>query len=109
MFIYDLEFIQPCNKETSRNDSAIKGGAFAQATVDIGRSSNNDVFARTSASSQGDYSRSLTTTGVNLIAPKNYYGNSGYSAGYASGYGAAYAVDRYSTIARDRSFDSSIF
>lgn len=108
MFIYDLEFINSCKGEFDQDNCAIRGGASALTTVDITKNSD-DVFAMTSALGTGDYSKSLATTGVRLIAPKDYQRQSGYSAGYASGYGTAYGVDRYSAVARDRSFDSSIF
>lgn len=108
MFISDLEFINSCSKKGCHDDFVIKGGAFALTTIDIGRNADN-VFATTSAAGEGDYSRSLATTGVKSIAPKNYQGKSGYSAAYASGYGTAYGVDRYSTVVRDRSLSSSIF
>lgn len=108
MIIYDLEFIISCKGEFTQDNCAIRGGASASTTVNLGRNSD-EVFAMTSALGIGDYSKSLTTTGARLIAPKDYDGKTGYSAAYASGYGTAYGVDRYLGVAKDRSSSSLIF
>lgn len=108
MYIYDLEFINSCEAELDQKDFVVIGGAAAFTKVDIARN-DNEVFSSVSAFGMGDYSNSVAATGVKLIAPKNYQDRSSYSATYATGYGIAYGVDRYSTVASDRSVSTTTF
>ena len=106
MFIHDLEFFDPLSQKDRKSDFAIRGGASAFATT-YTSTSDGEVSAIASADATGDYSSSVTTTGAKLISRKSKRGK-GYITGYGTGYGAAYGLDRYGSIAKERSTSTSI-
>lgn len=102
MLINDLEFILPCDQESSKLDFGVRGGsAFANVSLGTGQTGSG-VYAFSSASAGGDRSGTNTSTGV-VFVNQSYF-----TGGYTVATGAAVGADSSGSYVSDFDYSFSL-